>query len=350
MIENETQDLQPVVVEPVGEAVLFVEPVIEPAVEPVEEPGPYIKTADGWELVVDIGGGAGVQRFKGKTQKEATQALLEGQVNASRKIRQQENLLRVTGGGPLTPDQEEPIPEFKPRELSAEEQVDAPRYQNYLESQLGAPLETVRTTLRIAQEIKRGMLARAAGEQFTSNHPEFVPSLKNAQTIIGWLEKKGYPATLKNMEIAYDELTKTDGLLEIYDSETSVVPAVVETANAAPIPAVASVSAAVPALPWRKRPGSSTGLSRENASAPAGSAPRAANEFNVTVTVRERDMRDPKKYVERKVLMPLTSDVMKHMSSTDFDWNLLNTVGFRKYVDELQPKEITPPPIRRYGE
>jgi hypothetical protein len=48
-----------------------------------------VKTAKGWEYRIDLGDGSGVQVFKGKTQKEVISQLGKAQVNASKKIADQ---------------------------------------------------------------------------------------------------------------------------------------------------------------------------------------------------------------------------------------------------------------------
>src|SRR6266403_62755 len=97
-------------------------PIIAPAVED-DEPGDpnLVKTSAGWEYRVDLGDGSGVQVFKGKTQKQVIAALGKAQVNASKKIRQQEQEKRLLIANEPA-EIEEPQTRFKPRALTAEEQ------------------------------------------------------------------------------------------------------------------------------------------------------------------------------------------------------------------------------------
>lgn len=322
------------------------EEVIEtvPPVEELVETSPYVKTDDGWTAVVDLGDGSGVQRFAGKTEHEVSRKLLQAQINASRKIRQQERLLKLGEGQPLIPDTETVLPDFKPRELTVDEQMDIARQiqdpnqailgvTRLLEAQFGASLSTVRDAIRLAPEIQAALKARTAAEQFAAAHPEYVQSLKNAKVVIAWLEKRGYGPTLKNFELAYADL-QDSGLLELQTEEAqpgavSPEPVATTTPPAVPIPA------RIETEPVVVRPRvASTSLSSRGTSARPNSAPRTAMQVAVTVTELFRDPRTGKTG-SRTVEAPLTSRLLEQMSVDDYRRNLIQTPGFKEAVDKL---------------
>lgn len=231
--------------------------VVDPVVS--EEAGPFKKTADGWEVVIDIGGGAGVQRYIGKTKDEVSMKLIEAQQNASRKIRQQERALHL-GEGPeeFVPESLGSIRTFEPEEaneaevnqlyedLRNEDRSKAARaHARLTEIQFGAPMQDVRSTLRRTSEIDHVLKCRAAGERFRATHPELKNTLDNAQAIANYCEKKGWDPTFKNLEEAFTRLKRSTNILEFEDD--------VELAPPAP-----SIPAPVP-ISVRSREGS-TGL------------------------------------------------------------------------------------------
>ena len=86
------------------------------------EPGQVeIKGEVFWERRIDLGDGSGVQVFRGRTERELVDALVKAQEHASRKIKEQSRQIK-TGMGLITPDPEEPMPQYKPRVLTPDEQ------------------------------------------------------------------------------------------------------------------------------------------------------------------------------------------------------------------------------------
>src|SRR5208337_2750506 len=113
--------------------VAAVEPVVviaEPPapVVPIEEEegtrsGPYTKVKGGWEARVESIDGSGTQVWFGKTKDELSQKVLDAQVHASAKIRQQQeenNQLLLEQPADIV----SPRKKLEPRALSADEQFE----------------------------------------------------------------------------------------------------------------------------------------------------------------------------------------------------------------------------------
>ena len=305
----------------------------------VEETGPYQREGNNWVAVIETDGG--VQKFVGATKDEVSAKLIEAQAHATRKIRQQERVIKLGGGNgqPFTPDQEEILPEFKGQELSAEEQAqivadfqDPTRawaaMQRAMEATLGADLDTVRNTLKLAPEIRAALKARAAGEQFAANHPEFVPSHENAKIITDFLTVRKLPATLKNLEYAFSELTNMQACpLELYDAKTAVA----ATPIAVPDPVAAVATPAAPPVVSANRPrAGSTSLSPHKSGAAAGSVAKAGEGYTVTL-----NRYDPVSQKMAPAQLRLTKQVLDAMSSEEYRGYFSRDENFRKAVEKL---------------
>jgi hypothetical protein len=189
------------------------------------------ETAKAFRREIDLKDGSGVQVFEGDTAEELNDKLGEAQVNATRKIRQQEQELQSLRRQVISQpergedDPEGPLLEFKPRALSTDElfalgqrlqnpATAAAALQEGLEAGLGATLADVRRVLAKADLTPRQISANQAAESFLMRHPEFVTSPKNSDEIHGHMQRKKMAPTLKNYEIAFGEL-KASGLLEL---------------------------------------------------------------------------------------------------------------------------------------
>lgn len=182
---------------------------------------------------IDLGDGSGKQVFEADTAEGLADALAEAQLNATKKIRElsgtnqelQRRVLAQPAGGEVDPDG--PMPGFKPRELNANDlfalgqKLQNPAtavaaLQEAIEAGLGASLEEVRRTLRLAQTTPRQLRGRQAAEEFLLRHPEFIPNAKNQETMFAYMEHpdRNMALTSRNFEIAFGEL-RSRGLLEL---------------------------------------------------------------------------------------------------------------------------------------
>lgn len=182
---------------------------------------------------IDLGDGSGKQVYEADSNEELIDKIADAQANATRKIREQNHeiqdlkrrVLAQPEGGQADPDG--PMPEFQARELSADELFAlGQRLQNpatagaalreALEAGLGASLEDVRKTLRLAQITPRQLRGKEAAEAFLMNHPEFVTNAANQKAIFEYMEHpdRRMALTVQNFEIAFGALSAA-GLLQL---------------------------------------------------------------------------------------------------------------------------------------
>lgn len=190
-------------------------------------------TAKAFRREIDLKDGSGVQVFEGDTWEELADKLADAQANATKKIQQQaqENrdlqrrVLAQPERGQDDPDG--PLPDYKPRELTNDElfalgqrlqnpATAASALREALEAGLGATLDQVRKTLRLAEITPRQMRGREAAEQFLLNHPEFVPNPANQKEIFDYMQHpdRRMALTVQNFEIAFDAC-RAAGLLQL---------------------------------------------------------------------------------------------------------------------------------------
>lgn len=280
--------------------------VVAPAEETDNDDPNLFKTAKGWEYRIDFGDGSGVQVFKGKTQKEVISALGKAQVNASKKIRTQEQEKRLLIANEPA-DIDEPVVRLKPRALSADEQWQisndlgdpakaAKALDRFIEIRLGGPIEQVVEKLTTHENDLEYRRARNEAEAFIKETPEFYNTEDNRIALADYVEKNGWASTKRNLRKAFILLSDEEKL-EKRPSEQVLTPAVEEvstTSSAAAVELPASradastASAATPStqptpvattkpavLPEgaRVRPGSSsTGMSPRQSSVRTGGA------------------------------------------------------------------------------
>lgn len=239
------------------------------------------------------------QIFEAETPEEMISKLKGAHQNAAAKL--YETKLAVKLGTMLEPDSDQPIQTFQEKSLSADELVKvntllkdpktAPdAYKTLLEAQFGAPVDVIRKILQQTELNNRVETMREHVELFKYAHPEYVDSETNKEKMLKFLDKKKWPITKKNLELAYEELGG-EGLLvtqtpipavaaqpapsPVTSVPEPVAPAV-PTLAAAPalpsqpeIPAVVTPAAPISAVPAEVRSElapslSSTGLGRSN--------------------------------------------------------------------------------------
>lgn len=210
----------------------------------------------------------------------------------------------------LEPDKDEPIQTFEERPLTADERVKLTKalndpqtsleaFRTLSEAVYGAPAEKIREALRQVEIDKRvGNIQFAIGE-FKSAHPEYVESAENKNNLLKYLEKKQWPITKKNLEIAFDELVRDELILVRAPKAAEPNPAAATPPAGAPpsvpaIPAPTTPAPAIPDEPVVVPRQSSSGLSRSDSSAvPGGAAPKASG-----ITIRDINRMTAKEYQE----------------------------------------------------
>lgn len=291
--------------------------VVAPADEEDSGDPNLSKTKTGWEYRVDLEDGSGVQVFKGKTQKEVIAALGKAQINATKKIRQQEREKRdAIAAEPADVDTENSL---KPRALTTDEQWEltqnlaggdvtktAAALDKYLEIRLGGTLEQVASKLSkhdLDLEYRR---ASNEAKSFISDTPEFYNTSANGVALANYVTEQGWSATKRNLGkafVALSALSVEEGGFPDQRPEQVLTPesegvSTISSPAAALIADLASASAplVVPPTPvvpppaalpegTRTRPGSiSTGMSPRQSSVRAGGAAPAVP---VGLTVEE---------------------------------------------------------------
>jgi hypothetical protein len=230
------------------------EPVIEPVVPPVVPP---VKKKYQIQPTDKEGRAIGAPHVYYYTDEaDLNRQLSETVGNGTRKIREMAlgNPVKITApeGAELEEDDSEPIPEFKPRELTADEKfaianklrdpatmVEA--YDELTLARTGAkPEDIAKLQHKMAKDAQKAkddaakVRARTEALTFQERHPEFVTNEANANAMMTYLTSRKMAVVLKNFEIAYKALTD-DGLLILKEPEPEPEPVVV-VPEPAPVP------------------------------------------------------------------------------------------------------------------
>ena len=159
------------------------------------------------------------------------------------------------------------VPQFKPRELTAEElwqikqDPSSPESRKLLiESELGADPASVRRVLTQASQDIAAMRGRAEADAFCASEPGFYMCEENAEIMKNWMIKNGLAPVKTNFRTAYQKLS-SDGLLLEAPPEAGVTPP--NDVEGAPPKAANS---AVETPPAKRSSVSSSGLTRSNSS------------------------------------------------------------------------------------
>lgn len=183
---------------------------------------------------IDLGDGSGKQVFEGDTAEELNDVLATAQTNATRKIREQNEELKTLRRTALNApsrgqdDPDGPMVEFRGRELTGDEAfaigqrlanpaTAAAALREALEANLGASLDEVRKTLRLAQTTPRELHGKEAAEAFLFNHPEFITNAANQKEIFDYMRHpdRRMALTVQNFERAF-AACKAAGLLQLH--------------------------------------------------------------------------------------------------------------------------------------
>jgi len=159
------------------------------------------------------------------------------------------------------------VPQFKPRELTAEElwqikqDPSSPESRKLLiESELGADPASVRRVLTQASQDIAALRGRAEADAFCASEPNFYMCEENAQIMQNWMLKNNLAPVQTNFKTAYTKLSG-DGLLLEAPPEAGVTPPN-DVEDAPP----KAANSAVETPPAKRSSVSSSGLTRSNSS------------------------------------------------------------------------------------
>ena len=109
-----------------------------------------------------------------------------------------------TGKRKLAGEPEVQRPTSQPEPAKAEEQKPRDDWRRAAEQELGAPLESVRETLKKATKLEEGFAAYnwALNKQAEG----YYPCAENSKKITDWLKEKKYAFTPANYDLAFEEL------------------------------------------------------------------------------------------------------------------------------------------------
>lgn len=172
-----------------------------------------------YERTIDLGDGAGVQIFQGKTMEELVDKLATAQEHASRKIREQQAQLRQ----PAKQKQIESTSELE--NLSEEEKF------LLQQEMLSDPVKAISRFVKKAvvdhqsAEEKRAAAEKDASDAFVANTSEYFVSPKNGERMVKYLQTYQLEVTQENLEKAFKDLNSS-GLLESKPAEAKETPVV----------------------------------------------------------------------------------------------------------------------------
>jgi hypothetical protein len=246
----------------------------EPVVSHFEDGSSFTVSRDkkGWSGVLDTGiPGATVEKFYGATKEEMYQKLAHAKVHATRKIREQNRIIKLgKPGAAAAPAQ--PIARTQVRALTAEESFElrtkleadpAAALDEYFRMRTGVDLDTLVQKAQAGEAARDEMVLGDVAAAFVAKNPTYYAIPSNFWTIVGYLAKNNLNETLneenkqallaqlvrssqwtvENIEDAFEDLTES-GLLETKPAAPA------RTAEpVAPAPTPAPAAQAVPATP-----------------------------------------------------------------------------------------------------
>lgn len=277
------------------------------------------------------------QVIKYTTPEELAQKFAEQNTLLIRKLREQTRKVRlgIVEEEPVAEDAQRfngPV-EFNPRELTEEQRYDISRRlldpataadaaSELVEARLGAPLETIGTTLRAVQQDNIDMRANLEAHAFADSNPGYYRCQENFEAITSWMVRYNLAPVRANFQKAYDTL-KAQGII----IEGPAPVAVVETvAEVEPIVEVQTVvpPATEPVVEYQR--GIASGLTRENAS-DAGTPIQTGSDIVYKLP-------DGRTLVGLAAIAAMPSEEYKHRLQTER--------GFSAKVDKLEAEARKP--------
>lgn len=234
-----------VVVEPVVEPVIPTPPVV--VAEPEEDGGPVKLTDGSWEIRVKVEG-RNDQVYTGRTKGETVKKVIQAQENATRKIAQQERVIKARKEVVLEPEKLEPLALSEVRDLSPDE-----RFTLTQDIQDPAKITAAYKRLQeadpsyVRQQNEVLLKAEEDRSRFETrtwvNNSGFVTSKENMEALSGFFQRNGWRVTEQNLNAAVAKLEEIGEIENPYGEEDIPAPA---TAPVAVVPAVPAVPAAPP--------------------------------------------------------------------------------------------------------
>lgn len=171
---------------------------------------------------IDLGDGSGVQVFTGKgateldAYKDLNAKLANAQKNASKKIRDQEKLIKTQPEKPKAKqftDQEEMIysQEFQTKPSEA--------FKKMFKEVMGVGVEEFQSEREAFSAFQSERRSLATQQNFVNTHPDYIGNESNGNRMRSWVQAHGHSEfTEDNLEKAYQDLKKS-GLLQLKAAE-----------------------------------------------------------------------------------------------------------------------------------
>jgi hypothetical protein len=187
-----------------------------------------------WIITIDLHDGSGVQKFIGKTHQEALEKVAKAQANSTWKVREQAREIKLQRGF-LQPEPDDPMPSFKPRSLTADEQwrlsqeLQDPAkcvgaVSTIMESRIGASMEKITEAVAAVETAKRQQaMVNVATDWGNKHRGQYYASDENNQRMMEYVTSHKMAVTENNLNIAFQDL-RDSGLLEARP-EAAEVPA-----------------------------------------------------------------------------------------------------------------------------
>lgn len=178
---------------------------------------PPVNPPQSFRREIDLGDGSGKQVFEGKTMEEVADKLTQAQMNATRKIRQQNRELKAARRAKPADATSEPAP-FKP--LTADERFTLAQDTTALVSRFEEQqksLHEMNERLRLRQEAEAGEQERGTvANEFIEDHvADYLPTPKNFAAIRVVIERLGLDTSPEHfqdtLEAAFQEIQTSGG-------------------------------------------------------------------------------------------------------------------------------------------
>lgn len=198
--------------------------IAESAAAPPAEP----RKKNVYSRVIDLGDGSPPQVFRAATKDELIEKIASAQANASRRIRELKNQLKTK----VEPDPAPPKPTFEQKKLTPEEEFilgqeiqTAPTeaLSKALQALLGAPVDELKSALEFTRASKQREEIIRVGQQFVAANPDYPAGDKKAEGLMAnYIQKNNLAWTVKNLEIAFDELREA-GLISVAEPQAPTI-------------------------------------------------------------------------------------------------------------------------------
>lgn len=153
---------------------------------------------------IDLGDGSGKQRFEADSYEALVDKLVTAQTNATRKIQELSRTARTREPEKESSDWQQVRPEV----LKAEDVVQLEKnphelFRRMYRAEFGVTPEEARERENVR---RRNEAEAAAQNDFVRKHPDYNPTVQNAQKIMNLLAAQNLPVSRKNLDYAFEEL------------------------------------------------------------------------------------------------------------------------------------------------